>query len=104
MEAQAGPDLVQRLVAMIADLCWTRMDLAVIPADENVIELEFGEPVVEFRAVGEGKQLFEVRGKPQLFLQPAAGGRKGVFPGSGVAATGIGPQAGAMVFARGAAL
>ena len=44
------------------------MDGLVIDADKDMIEFEFGQPILEFRSIGKIEDLFQGGRKSQFFL------------------------------------
>ena len=101
MGLETGPDLIWGLEAIIVYLVPVGMDGLVINAYKNMIELEFGQAILQFRSISEMEAFLQSGSKSQFFLQSPDSRVPGVFPGAGVTAAGIGPQPGAMIFIRG---
>ena len=93
-------DFVQRKEFVRLHLGGVWLNGAVVGAEQYVVELVFGEAVIEFGAIGEAENFFEGAIEPHFFGEAAVCGRGRVFSGELVAAAGVGPQAGGVIFIR----
>lgn len=101
---QQAADLIGRGEFIVHHLAAVWLHGAVILTDQYVIELVFGEAVVEFRAVGEAEHFFEVAVESHFFHEAAVSRGENVLIREGVAAAGIGPQSAGVVFVQRALL